>query len=143
MKTMVWTQFEIDDALKEKYEELRFSKSPGILVVKIEDEKIILERDEVVPFDEFKETLPDDEPRFVLFDAPVKNRVGVDDKRMVFIFWMPMEAPVKLRMTYAGAKNYVRDVFQGISTTLQFDDKSEMSLETIQKRVMKTQGINV
>ncbi len=139
----MWTRFEIDEELKTKYDELRFSKSTGLLVLKIENEKIILEREEVLPFDEFKETLPDDEPRFILYDAPVKNRVGMDDKRMVFIFWMPMEAPVRLRMTYAGAKNYVRDVFQGISATIQFDDKSEMTLEAIQKRIMRTQGINV
>ena len=135
--------FEIDPKAVEAYERLRYSKSPGYVVLKIEDEKVVLEEEGIKPFDEFIMTLPDEEPRFIFFDVPIKNRVGMDDKRMTFIFWMPMEAPVRLRMTYAGSKNLVRDSFQGISANLQFDNKEEISLQKIQQQIAKRQGINV
>ncbi len=135
--------FELDEAAVNKYEALRYSKRPGYIVLKIENEKIVVENEGELPIDEFRKELPDEEPRFILYDAPVKNRVGMDDKRMVFIVWMPMEAPVRLRMTYAGSKNRVRDQFQGISATIQFDEKSEMTLERVQNAVMRRQGINV
>ena len=135
--------FELDEVAVDKYEALRYSKRPGYIVLKIENEKIVVENEGELPIDEFRKELPDEEPRFILYDAPVKNRVGMDDKRMVFIVWMPMEAPVRLRMTYAGSKNRVRDQFQGISATIQFDEKSEMTLERVQNAVMRRQGINV
>ncbi len=135
--------FELDEVAVDKYEALRYSKRPGYIVLKIENEKIVVENEGELPIDEFRKELPDEEPRFILYDAPVKNRVGMDDKRMVFIVWMPMEAPVRLRMTYAGSKNRVRDQFQGISATIQFDEKNEMTLERVQNAVMRRQGINV
>ncbi len=135
--------FELDEVAIRRYEDLRYSKHPGYIVLKIENEKIVIESEGELPIDEFRKELPDDEPRFILYDVPVKNRVGMDDKRMVFIVWMPMEAPVRLRMTYAGSKNRVRDHFQGISATIQFDEKNEMTLERVRNAVMRRQGINV
>lgn len=86
--------------------------------------------------------LPDNEPRFMLYDFPMKNRVGLDDTRMLFLFWMPLESPVRLRMQYAGMKNMINNMFIGISVQIQEDDKSLLNVERITKKMAGRQGSN-
>jgi hypothetical protein len=121
---------------------MRFEKKPQGFILKIEDEQLILSEHCTKPFDQMVESLPDDEPRYILYDFPMKNRVGLDDTRMLFLFWMPMESSVRLRMQYAGAKSLINTKFGGISVQLQEDDKSSLDYETIKSKMASRQGAN-
>ncbi len=133
---------DIDPELIKKYEEMRFEKKPQGMILKIDEENLILEKHTTEPFEEMVASLPDNEPRYILYDFPMKDRVGLDDTRMLFLFWMPMESPVRLRMQYAGAKSLINTKFNGISVQLQEDEKSSLTAERIKSKMAARQGAN-
>lgn len=121
---------------------MRFEKKPQGFILKIEEEQLVLAEHTDEPFDHIVAKLPEDEPRYVLYDFPMKNRVGLDDTRMLFLFWMPMESPVRLRMQYAGAKSLINTKFTGISVQLQEDDKAALNTEKVKNKMAARQGAN-
>jgi len=133
---------DIDQDLIKKYEEMRFEKKPQGMILKIDSENLILEKHTTDSFEEMVSLLPEAEPRYVLYDFPMKNRVGLDDTRMLFLFWMPMESPVRLRMQYAGAKSLINTKFNGISVQIQEDEKSSLTMERIKSKMAARQGAN-
>lgn len=124
------------------YEKKRFDKTEGGLVLKIDEDKIIIESDNEGDFSGLVNKLPEAEPRYVLYDVPVKNRANLEDLRTIFLFWMPMSSPVRLRMHYASTKSIINNNFRGIAMQIQEEEKDRLSLEYLQDRINKTQGIN-
>ncbi|RMG39867.1 MAG: hypothetical protein D6732_03700 [Methanobacteriota archaeon] len=139
---MSTTGIEIPDDLIKEYEEMRFEKKPQGMILKISEGKVILEQRTDASFDDLIESLPDNEPRYVLYDFPIKNRVGLDDTRMLFLFWMPMESSVRDRMSYAGTKKAITTAFKGISTQIQEDDKNLLTFERVKNKIAARQGMN-
>ena len=133
---------QIPDGVIKRYEEKRFEKKPGGLILKIEDDTIKIEREVPENLSQIVEGLPDDEPRYCLIDIPVKNRANLDDVRTIFIFWMPMESAVRLRMRYASTKSSISRSFRGLSAQMQSDEKSDITLEKLQNKINRSQGIN-
>ncbi|MHA2028515.1 MAG: actin-binding ADF family protein [Candidatus Kariarchaeaceae archaeon] len=125
------------------YEDMRFKQQPGGMIFTINEGLIEVEKEVGNDFAEMVEGLPLDEPRFVLFDVPMKNRTGLDVVKTVFIFWLPMESPVRMRMLYASSKSVILKELRGISTQIQEDEKDGLALERVIQKVNKTQGINI
>ncbi len=139
---MSTTGIEIPDDLIRQYDEMRFEKKVQGMILKIQDGRVVLERRTEEPFEQLVQSLPDNEPRYVLYDFPIKNRVGLDDTRMLFLFWMPMESPVRLRMSYAGTKKSIVSSFSGITTQIQEDDKKSLTMEKVKAEIAGRQGMN-
>ena len=125
------------------YEDMRFKKQPGGIVFKINEGLVEVDKQVGEDINAMVAALPPEEPRFILFDIPMKNRTGIDVVKTVFIFWLPMESPVKLRMIYASTKSVILKEFRGIATQIQEDEKSGLTHEKIVAKVNKTQGINI
>jgi hypothetical protein len=124
------------------YDEMRLKKQPGGLILKIEEDQIIIERVVEGSIDRVLADIPESEPRYLLFDIPLKNRAGIDVVKTIFIFWMPMESPVRLRMEYASTKTTITKEFRGIAAQVQEDEKEAISLESLVSKINKIQGIN-
>ena len=137
------TGIEIDPLAIEAFEKLKQDSRTGAVILKIHEHQILVDRVAYEHYNVVIQSLPDDEPRYVLFDVPVVNRVGLEDKRMVFIFWMPMSSPVRMRVTYAGTKSVIISQLEGISLNIMMEEKDEYPLDKVQKMLMKRQGINV
>ncbi len=125
------------------YEDMRFKKQPGGIIFKINEGLVKVEKEVGGDIDAMVAGLPAEEPRFILFDVPMQNRTGLDVVKTVFIFWLPMESPVKLRMIYASTKSVILKEFRGIATQIQDDEKSGLTQEKIVAKVNRTQGINI
>ena len=132
----------ITDQTIETYDAMRFKKQPGGLVLKIEDEEIAVEKEVEGSIDNILTDLPEAEPRYLLFDLPLKNRAGLDVVKTIFIFWMPMESPVRLRMQYASSKTTVTRSLRGIALQVQEEEKIAITLEVLTVKINKRQGIN-
>ncbi len=130
-----------EDAVQ-KYEDKRYDKKPGGFSLMVEDEEIIIDKEYGGDFDKLVAELPDDEPRYVLFDVPVKNRANLDDVRTAFLFWMPMSSPVRLRMRYASSKFVITKQFRGIATQIQAEEKENLNMTYMVNKINRSQGIN-
>ncbi len=126
----------------EKYENKRYDKKPGGFSLMVKDEEIIIDKEYGGDFDKLVGELPDDEPRYVLFDVPVKNRANLDDVRTAFVFWMPMSSPVRLRMRYASSKSVITKQFRGIATQIQVEEKENLNIAYMVNKINRSQGIN-
>ena len=124
------------------YEDKRFEKKEGGLILKIDGESLEIEKNVTDNFDMIASALPDAEPRYILYDMPVKNRANLEDFRTIFVFWMPMESPVRLRMTYSSTKSIITSNFRGIAMQHQEDEMSNMNLDYLTMKLNKQQGIN-
>lgn len=133
---------QIPEEVIKRYEDKRFDKKPGGLILKIDNETIKIDREAPEDITQMVEGLPEAEPRYCLIDVASRNRANLDDVRTVFIFWMPMESPVKLRMRYASTKTSITRAFRGQSAQMQADEKSDITLEKIQAKINRDQGIN-
>ena len=112
-----------------KFETDRMSDTGAQLVLKIENDEMVVEFDgedleTVVP------KLPDAEPRYMIMDIKMLNRAGVEEYRTVFILWMPMESPVRKRMLYSSTKQQVTE------------EKDELERNRVVEKIQKQQGIN-
>lgn len=133
----------IQEETIKRYDDMRFRKTAGGLVLKINDETIEVESEELDGnFQTVVSGLPENEPRYVLYDIPLKNRANIEVVKTVFVFWMPMESPVRLRMQYASSKTLITKYFRGIAAQIQCEEKKELEMDKIIKQVNKTQGIN-
>ena len=130
-----------DDVVK-KYEDKRYDKKPGGWSLMVKDEEIVIDAEYGESFDKLVEELPENEPRYVLFDVPVKNRANLDDVRTAFVFWMPMSSPVRLRMRYASSKSVITKRFRGIATQIQVEEKENLNMEYMVSKINRSQGIN-
>ena len=126
----------------EKYENKRYDKKPGGFSLMVKDEEIIIDKEYGGDFDKLVGELPDDEPRYVLFDVPMKNRANLDDVRTAFVFWMPMTSPVRLRMRYASSKFVITKQFRGIATQIQVEEKENLNIAYMVNKINRSQGIN-
>lgn len=130
-----------EDVVK-KYEDKRYDKKPGGWSLMVKDEEIVIDNEYGPDFDKLVTELPQDEPRYVLYDVPVKNRANLDDVRTAFVFWMPMSSPVRLRMRYASSKSIITQRFRGIATQIQVEEKENLNMDYIVNKIYKSQGIN-
>lgn len=140
---MAMSGIRIEDATIKIYDDMRFKKEPGGIIFKIDDELILVEREIAGSIDIALPDLPDKEPRYMLFDIPLKNRAGIDVVKTVFVFWMPMASPVRLRMQYASSKQTITKQLRGIALQVQEEEKEAVTLVAITAKLNKRQGINV
>lgn len=139
---MSMSGIQIPQEIIKKYESKRFEKKPGGLVLKINDDQLVLDREVNEDFSDMVSGLPDAEPRFILYDLPIKNRANLDTLKTIFIFWMPMSSAVAQRMKYASTKTSITRGFRGIALQMQPDEKKELTLENVTQKLNRQQGIN-
>ncbi|MHA2501392.1 MAG: hypothetical protein ACXAE3_00780 [Candidatus Kariarchaeaceae archaeon] len=124
-----------------KFEEDRMKSEGARLVLRIENDEMVIDGEGKDLLD-MVSNLPDAEPRYVIYDIPIQNRANLTDLKTVFILWMPMESPVRMRMMYSSTKAQITNNIRGITASIQAEEKDELALDKIQAKVVKTQGIN-
>ncbi|ORX77204.1 glia maturation factor beta [Anaeromyces robustus] len=106
--------FQIDPELKKSIRKFRTkrSKNHTALLIRIDEEKLLIEEDELIEdvnLDEFCNDLPDVDPRYILLSY---NRVHEDGRLsnpLIFICYIPEGIPTQTTMLYSSAKNLVQN----------------------------------
>merc|ERR1712061_207250 len=85
-------------------------------------------------FLEMKDSFPDAEARFAVFDCPIIAKSGAETNELIFIMWNSDSAPVKSKMLYASSKDALKKKLTGIENEFQATDKDEMVLTDVAKK---------
>lgn len=125
----------------DKFETDRMGDDGARMVLKLTDDNMVLEHDGV-PLESLAGKLPEAEPRYIIYDVPIQNRANLTDLKTVFILYMPMTSPVRMRMMYSSTKAQITNNIRGITTTIQVEEPDEINLDYITGKVNKQQGIN-
>merc|ERR1711957_153436 len=125
----------------EKYSQIKMKKDLRFVTFKIENKKEIVVDKEGPPantFDDFKASLPEDEPRYALVDIEFKSEDGRDQSKLTFVFWSPDDkTSVKDRMLHASSKDAIKKKFPGIMKELQANDNGDLEWDEVYKLMTK------
>ncbi|KAK3084199.1 hypothetical protein FSP39_009915 [Pinctada imbricata] len=143
---MAMSGVKCDDAVVTEYEDMKMKKKIKFLVLYVEDNKLIkVEREkfkEECPdaatgwwdtFEEFKASLPKDEPRYIVYDYQLDNGV----EKLVLMHWNPDNAKVKPKMIYASSIAVLKTKLIGIFANLSCCDMDELEEKRLSAEIVK------
>lgn len=83
--------------------------------------------------------LPNNEPRFVIYDFNYETDEKSPRKttKLLLIFWCTLSTPIKQKFPAAGTKDAFKTKFTGIQKDIQASDLSEVDYEVIRKELLK------
>ena len=116
----------VDDACIAKFKDLKKRKFKYV-IYKIDGGSIVVhyEGDPKATFDSFVEQLPENEPRYAVFDFEyIKD--GCTKSKIFFVNWAPDTSPIRQKMIYASSKDKFKRELDGIQLELQATDFSEV-----------------
>lgn len=93
-----------------------------------------LERKLIFGVDEPQSTDPVNLPRYAIFDFEWANEEKRQQKKVVFIAWVPQKANGKLKMLYAASKEALKNAINP-SFVLQADETEELLFANVDKLV--------
>ena len=111
---------------------------PRFIIYKISADKKFIEVEYVAAagegFAELKAKLPDDDCRYVIYDALITTKSGVETNKLVFIAWSDDNAPVKPKMLYASSKDAIKKSLNGVQEEFQATERGDLDLDDIKKK---------
>jgi len=117
-----------------EFQQLKLGKKSKYIIFKLssDNKEIVVEKtSSSSKYDDFLEDLPENEPRYAVYDFEYqKGDEGIRNK-LCFFTWTPDTAKIKPKMLYASSKDALRKSLVGISTEIQGTDASEVAYETI------------
>ncbi len=141
---MSMTGIGISSDTLEKFNKQKMERSIKGLIFRIDEAsgEVVVETETNDSFEELVQRFPINEPRFATYDFPFVNRAGLEDTRLLFIFWSPDDAPIKLKMLFAGTKNFFRSQLGTVMINIEGTALKDFSKDKIAKRIEERVGIN-
>ncbi|KAG4098705.1 glia maturation factor beta [Neocallimastix lanati (nom. inval.)] len=132
--------FKVDPELTKAIKKFRTrrSKTHSALLIRIDEEKLVIEEDEFIEdvnLDEFSNELPDVDPRYILLSY---NRVHEDGRLsnpLVFICYIPEGIPTQTTMLYSSAKNLVQSESLINGKALELRDATDFDEEWLLSQI--------
>ena len=104
------------------------------MTFKIENKKKILlheKGENGEGYEEFVSKLPDDEGRYCIVDVPFETADGRTTSKLVFISWVPDTMKAMVKMIYAGSRESIKNVFEGVGVSLQCSGLEDLDYESV------------
>ncbi|CEG74210.1 Putative Cofilin [Rhizopus microsporus] len=124
-----------------KFNELKLRKSFKYIIYKLSDDnkQIVIEKAvESGSYDNFLNDLPENEPRYAVYDFDyVKPEEGQRNK-ITFFSWSPDTSRIRDKMLYASSKDSLRRQLQGVAVEIQGTDASEVAYETVLEKAQRS-----
>ncbi|XP_050702647.1 glia maturation factor gamma-like [Eriocheir sinensis] len=132
----------IDPGLKELMRKFRFRRATtnAAIIMKVNQaaSEIVLEEEleDLEDVDALRSSIPDTQPRYVLFSWRIEHADGRVSFPMAFIFTTPRDSQPKLQMMYAGSYSHVVKECE-LTKVFQIRDLDELDEEWIQTNLVK------
>ena len=88
-------------------------------------------------FDDFIETLPENECRYAVYDLEYETPAGATGSKIFFISWLPDSAKAMQKMVYASSLLDFKKQLEGWHLELQANDYDEITKEIMLEKVMR------
>lgn len=116
------------EVVADRYKLILFRLSDDDKFIIVDDEKSLRMRDienEDEVFNRLMKQFPKEDCRYALYDCSYRNK-DTEKADLVFILWVPDEAPIKKKMLYASSKGALRKKLQGLKIEWQVNDLSDV-----------------
>jgi len=124
----------------ETYHGLKLNKNHKFITFKLSKDNteiIVDQTSESSDYGDFIESLPEDEPRWAVYDFNYELEEGGARNKLVFVSWSPDGARVKAKMVYASSREALRRALDGIAAEIQATEYIEITYETVLEKVSK------
>ncbi|CAO3654754.1 unnamed protein product [Mucor hiemalis] len=123
------------------FQELKLGKKLKYVIFKLSDDlkEIVVEKTAPTgDYDEFLGQLPENEPRFAVYDFSYEKEGDGQRSKITFYSWIPDTAKIRQKMLYASSKEALRRQLVGIAIEIQGTDFSEVSYEAILEKASRS-----
>jgi len=130
---------DISPGLKQTLEQFRFQKSKcsGAIIMKVQrdEQQLVIESElQGCDMDEIRDTLPQQQPRFVLLSYMMKHLDSRISYPLCLVFYSPSGCSPEMQMLYAGSKNNLVKAC-GLTKNLEIRDLDELTDEFLQQKL--------
>jgi len=113
-----------DLKLKKKYQYIVFN-------INKESTEIVVERSGDEDYEEFLNSLPEDQCRWAIYDFKFEKEGGGQRNKITFLSWSPDDAKIKQKMLFASSRDALKRALTGIAIEVQGSDLSEVAYEIV------------
>ncbi|CAO3680054.1 unnamed protein product [Umbelopsis ramanniana] len=131
----------VNEKCLEVFQELKLRHKYKFIIFKLSDDnrEIIVENAaETGEYDTFVSQLPEDEPRYAIYDFEYEKPGEGLRSKIVFYAWTPDTAKVRSKMLYASSKDALRRTLVGIAIEVQGTDLSEVDEEAVLEKAQRS-----
>ncbi|KAF5309604.1 hypothetical protein D9611_013982 [Ephemerocybe angulata] len=121
------------------FQELKLGKKTKYIIYQLNktNTEIEVAKTSTGTYEDFLGDLPEDEPRFAVFDFEFEKEDGGKRNKITFFSWSPDGSKIKAKMVYASSKDALRRSLTGIALEIQGTDPEEVSFETVLDKASK------
>ena len=130
----------VDSGCVDTYQELKLKKSHKFIIFKLssDNKEIIVDQtSESTDWEDFLASLPEDTPRWAVYDFTYNGPDGGAKNKIVFFTWSPDGARVRAKMIYSSSRDALRRTLTGVGVEIQGTDSSEISYEQVLGKVTR------
>ncbi|KAI7854816.1 hypothetical protein BDC45DRAFT_507019 [Circinella umbellata] len=125
----------------EVFQELKLRKKYKYAIFKLSDNnsEIVVEKTaESADYDEFLKQLPENEPRYAVYDFDYEKPGEGARNKITFYSWIPDTSKIRAKMLYASSKDALRRNLVGLAIEIQGTDYSEVDHEAILDKALRS-----
>ncbi|KAG1299936.1 hypothetical protein G6F66_000410 [Rhizopus arrhizus] len=111
----------------QKYQELKLGKTLKLT-----------KNQKIITYDEFLASLPENEPRYAVYDFDYEKSEGGQRNKIVFYSWNPDTSMIRHKMVYASSKISLRKQMDGVGIEIQGTDASEVDYESVLEKAQRS-----
>ncbi|EJF63226.1 actin depolymerizing factor [Dichomitus squalens] len=123
------------------YQELKLGKKSKYIIFTLskDNTEIVVEKTgpTSATYDDFVGDLPENEPRWAVYDFDYEKEDGGKRTKITFFSWSPDDAKIKQKMLFASSKDALRRSLVGIAAEIQGTDYSEVAHESVFEKVSR------
>ncbi|GAA5810321.1 hypothetical protein MFLAVUS_003742 [Mucor flavus] len=125
----------------ELYQDLKLRKKYKYIIFKLspDNKEIVVEKSATeAEYNDFLSQLPDDEPRYAVFDFEFEKAGDGKRNKITFYSWIPDTSKVRQKMLYASSKDALRRQLVGIAIEVQGTDSSEVDYDAVLEKANRS-----
>ncbi|KAG2231341.1 hypothetical protein BDF21DRAFT_182185 [Thamnidium elegans] len=125
----------------ELYQDLKIRKKYKYIIFKLssDNKEIVVEKSATdAEYNDFLSQLPDDEPRYAVFDFEYEKTGEGKRNKITFYSWIPDTSKVRQKMLYASSKDALRRQLVGIAIEVQGTDSSEVDYDVVLEKANRS-----
>ncbi|EIE83836.1 hypothetical protein G6F46_007678 [Rhizopus delemar] len=126
---------------KEKFDQLKLRKSYKYIIFKLTADfsQIVIDKTaESSTYDDFLEELPENQPRYAVYDFDYEKPGEGQRSKIIFFAWTPDTSNTRHKMIYTSSKDALRRELVGASIEVQGTEFSEVDYETVLDKALRT-----
>ncbi|RBR13270.1 uncharacterized protein FIESC28_08236 [Fusarium coffeatum] len=130
----------VNSGCVDTYQALKLKKNHKFIIFNLSHDRteiVVDQTSESSEWDDFTSSLPENEPRWAVYDFHYEGPDGGARNKLVFVSWSPDTAKIKAKMVFSSSRDALRRALVGIGAEIQATDYSDITYEEVLGKVSR------